>query len=617
MKSPLSSTWLRIAFSYTTIVLLTGAVLASLLGSEFEKSAEDALRSRLTDQVRATAYSAAPLFASGAPVASTNQLAHDLARLYGTRVTLIEPDGRVVGDSDQDLALIQNHANRPEVIQALAHPGSPGTDARLSETVNRRLLYVALTISDPAQPNRIMGVARVAYPLSAVEQTSSTLFLNVALAVLLVSLPAALLSLLLARSIAGPISTLGRAARRFGSGDLGVRVKTGTSVDGEIGGLIHDFNLMADQLSSTITERTAERNQTLAILDHMHDGIIVTDNEGRIQIINPAAVRLLGLQDSRTYGRSLIEVTHRHELHQALRAALGGQPENQDQALTLETGGRTVEVIATAVPMQENGQSSGLIVLHDLTQIRRLEQVRREFIANIGHELRTPLASAKLLVETVSTLLREDPETAEEFLGRIDVELDGLTQMVRELLELSRIESGQVTLNIESRSVPTLLEQAAKRLSPQAERAGITIHVELPPGAGALPQVMVDTQRIQGVLINLIHNAIKFTGPGGMITVGAAPHGSSVMISVKDTGRGIPPEDLPRIFERFYKVDKARTSESERAGGTGLGLAIAKHTIQAHGGKIWAESVLGQGTTVFFTLSQSPVNSPPPFSQPH
>ncbi len=612
----LSRTWTRIALSYAVLVLITAGVLAFLLGGEFEAREEEALRLRLADQARAVAYDASPLFAQQAPISATNSLAHNLSALFGTRVTLIRPDGSVVGDSEENPARMENHAGRPEVAQALANPHSlapgstVGSSSRLSATVHRRLLYVAVAVTDPANAASIVGVARVAYPLTSVEQARDALWRSLALAVLFVSMPAALLGILLARSIVGPLTALRKTAHRFGKGNLSARAPI---TGGEIGELGREFNTMTERLSDTLRRRTFERNQMAAVLSHMHDGILITDEQGHVEGINTAAAQLFGTTADKAGGRSLIEVTHSHELHQALRVALSRPSERQK--LQVETGGRKLAAVVTAVPMPSDpgseaspgqgeggGSSTWLVVVQDVTELHRLERARREFVANISHELRTPLASAKLLVETLSIAVKEDPAAVEGFLQRVNVELDGLTQMVRELLELAKIEAGQVPLNVSLVSTPTLLEQAVNRLSAQAERAGIVLKMDTQATADDTLQVEADPARIEQVLINLIHNALKFTQPGGSIMLRAARHGDSVLISVEDTGVGIPPDDLPRIFERFYKVDKARTSGSGREGGTGLGLSISKHIVQAHGGQIWATSDYGHGATFFFTL---------------
>jgi two-component system, OmpR family, phosphate regulon sensor histidine kinase PhoR len=591
----LSHTWTRIALSYAVLVLVMGGLLALLLGGEFERREQASLSARLTDEAHAVAHDAAPLFAQASPVTDTTKLAHSMSSLFGTRVTLIRPDGLVVGDSEENPALMENHRTRPEVEQVLSDPKSVGSSSRLSATVNRQLLYVAVAVRDPATPSKVVGIARVAYPLTAVEQSRDALWWTLSFTVLIVSLLAIVLGMILARSIVGPLSRLRDTARRFGSGDLTARSQI--TSDDEIGDLSRELNSTADRVSGLIRSRTEDRNRMAAVLEHMHDGVILTNGQSQVESMNPAAARLFGVAPEAAIGRSLIELTHDHELHTALRSTLSTPIDWQ--RLEIEVGNNTILAVVTEVPNPAGGEPTGLVVLQNVTELRRLERARRDFVANIGHEIRTPLTSIKLLVETLSTAIDEDPESAKGFLQRIDVEVDGLTQLVREVLELSRIESGRVQLNRRAIPVTELLERAAMRLRAQASRAGLSLDVE----AGTdVPPANADAERVEQVLVNLLHNAIKFTNPGGVITLRAEPHEQGVLISVSDTGVGIPPDDVPRIFERFYKVDKSRTAPRDRESGTGLGLAIAKHLVQAHGGQIWVESTLGQGTTFFFTL---------------
>jgi two-component system phosphate regulon sensor histidine kinase PhoR len=267
---------------------------------------------------------------------------------------------------------------------------------------------------------------------------------------------------------------------------------------------------------------------------------------------------------------------------------------DEEQSEPVEAGrwGSFLQAIAT--PLQDAGPQACLVVLQDLTRVRRLETVRRDFISNISHELRTPLASLKALVDTLRDGALEDPPAAQRFLDRMETEVDALTQMVRELLELARIESGQVPFQLEQVTVAEIVSPSVERLRPQAERAKLQLTVELPPD---LPPILADTERMQQVITNLVHNSIKFTPPGGAVTISATASGDEIVISVHDTGVGIPADDLPRIFERFYKADRARSG-----GGTGLGLAIAKHIVQAHKGRLWVESREGKESTFYVAL---------------
>jgi two-component system phosphate regulon sensor histidine kinase PhoR len=288
-------------------------------------------------------------------------------------------------------------------------------------------------------------------------------------------------------------------------------------------------------------------------------------------------------------GRTVAEVLRQHQLVEAWQRSRASG-EAQEESVELPARRQFLHLVV--LPDPQTGGS--LLLVQDLTRVRRLETVRRDFISNVSHELRTPLASLKALTETLRDGALADLQAAPRFLGRIETEVDALTQMAQELLELTRIESGQVPLELTEVDAAKLLHSAAERMRAQAERAGLTLTVE---AAANLPKVRAEAARLEQVLVNLIHNALKFTGPGGSVTLSAESDGQFVRFSVKDTGAGIPEDDLPRIFERFYKSDRARSS-----GGTGLGLSIARHIVEAHGGKIWAESVEGRGSTFFFTI---------------
>jgi two-component system phosphate regulon sensor histidine kinase PhoR len=331
----------------------------------------------------------------------------------------------------------------------------------------------------------------------------------------------------------------------------------------------------------------SERSRLATVLDQITDGVLITDAQGLIQFANPAAGRLF--QTSNPLNRSIAEVIRNHQMVEAWRRC---QQTRQLQSASVELPTRHQYLQLVVIPDQHS--SGSLLLVQDLTQIRRLETVRRDFISNLSHELRTPLASLKALTETLQDGALEDPPAARRFIDQIQIEVDALSQMVTELLELSRIESGRFSLDFRPVAPCTLLDSAGKRMMLQADRAGLQLQVEC---AEDLPFVQMDIQRMEQVLVNLIHNAVKFTRPGGEILLLAEAVPGEVRFAVRDTGIGIPAEDVPRIFERFYRVDKSRTGS-----GTGLGLSIAKHIVEAHKGRIWVESMEGQGSTFVFTL---------------
>ena len=331
----------------------------------------------------------------------------------------------------------------------------------------------------------------------------------------------------------------------------------------------------------------AKRAELAAVLDRMTDGVLIADAGGKVTLANPAAGGLFEVKNA--IGHTVAEVLRQHKLVEAWRRSREtGQP--QEESVELPARRQFLQLVV--LPDQQSGGS--LLLVQNLTRVRRLETIRRDFNSNVSHELRTPLASLKALTETLRDGALEDPKAAHRFLGRIETEVDALTQMAQELLELTRIESGQVPLEFKAIPAASLLLSAADRMRAQAERAGLVIRLGAPQDT---TNVRADPSRLEQVLVNLIHNALKFTHPGGEVVLSVQTEKEVVRFAVRDTGVGIPVDDLERIFERFYKADRARSG-----GGTGLGLSIARHIVEAHGGSIWAESEEGRGSTFYFTI---------------
>ncbi len=387
---------------------------------------------------------------------------------------------------------------------------------------------------------------------------------------------------------AGQMRRVTGVVLRLARGDYAAR--TDLQAAGELGELSRAVNRLAERSERTAIRRKRDRDRFDTVLHSMSDGVIMLDRGGYVTLMNPSAERLLRASAEKALNESFVQVVRDYRLADVWQNCA---QRREEQTATVElSAGFFLRISVT--PFLKGVSNGFLVLLQDLSHLYRLEAVRRDFVSNISHELRTPLASIKALVDTLRDGAMGDPPAAEHFLGRMEVEVDSMTQMVQELLELSRIESGQAPLRLFPSAVLLLIEPAVDRLRAQATRAGITLTVVLP---GDLPQVLVDADRIRQVVINLVHNAIKFTAAGGFVTVTARAVHDGVVVSVADTGTGIPVEELARIFERFYKADRARSG-----GGTGLGLAIAKHTIQAHNGRLWVESIEGKGSTFSFTL---------------
>jgi two-component system, OmpR family, phosphate regulon sensor histidine kinase PhoR len=352
----------------------------------------------------------------------------------------------------------------------------------------------------------------------------------------------------------------------------------------DLSNAVHALNDDLRQLNASLD---ADRARLAAVLEQMTDGVLIADFRGYIQFANPAAEKLF--DTSGAIGHTVAEVVRHHQLVDAWQRC---QQHGGTQTETVEIPQRRQFLQLIVIPDLHGGGS--ILLVQDLTRVRRLETVRRDFISNVSHELRTPLASLRALTETLQDGALDDPKAAHRFIGRIQTEVDALTQMAAELLELTRIESGQLPLEFTSAAPEALIISSADRMRAQAERAGVTVQVECPAG---LPKVRADVPRLEQVLVNLIHNSVKFTSPGGLITLSSERDEAFVRFAVHDTGVGIPAEDLLRIFERFFRVDRSRSGS-----GTGLGLSIARHIVEAHGGRIWAESEEGRGSTIYFTI---------------
>jgi two-component system phosphate regulon sensor histidine kinase PhoR len=541
----------------------------------------DTLRTQLADQALLIGDSSAPYF-SGSQTQSLDALAKRLGEQIGARITIINKDGVVLGDSEEDPATMDNHSNRPEVIEAISQ--GTGSTIRYSSTLGYNMMYVAVPITSNGA---VAGVARVALPLTQIDKSLQHINRVIIIGAVIAAVTAILLAFQLLRITTEPVKKLTQLSKRMAQGELDQEIQI-TSRD-EVGELARAFNQMAVRLKEMVALITNERDRMATILSNIDDAIFMVNGNGKITAMNRAAESIFQISEGKALGHTFIEIVRDHELNRLLQRCLSTRRQ-QTGAVEIKPKKQFLGVVATPL----SGDGGCLAHIQDLTELRRLEMIRQDFISNISHELRTPIASVKALAETLNEGAVEDPSVAKDFLSRINAEADKLAQMVQELGELSRIESGEAPLQIRSINIAEAIGHAVDRLRAQADRAELKLDIDSTP---TLPEVLADEARVEQVLVNLIHNAIKFTPSGGRISISAKAKDNDIMVSVADTGIGIPPDDLPRIFERFYKADKSRTG-----GGTGLGLAIAKHIVEAHDGRIWAESVEGKGSNFNFTL---------------
>ncbi|MBJ6752470.1 two-component system histidine kinase PnpS [Geomonas anaerohicana] len=569
--------------SYLALVLFLGAGLYLYLSASLEHSMTRDTSAHLQDQARVAALVALKEIADldrDAPA-----LTASLAKAIRSRVTVIAGDGRVVADSGVDpsqVSRLENHGHRPEVIAAFRE--GIGSAVRYSATLHTDMLYVAASFGTK-------GVIRLALPLSELEAAKERLRKSLGATLAVAVLASLLFSYFLSNINSRKLRKLAAGANRIGRGEFGTRIAI--SGHDELGELARVMNEMSGRIRQQLEQISSEKGQLDAILAGMGEGVMVTDREATVALVNPAFCTLFDTP-AQVAGRPLLEISRHPDLHAACREVLSGRTERH-QEISLP-GGR--ETLVHWVPLLEEGELAGAVaVFHDITALKRVERIRRDFVANVSHELRTPVTVIKGYAETLlSGALAQDPARGERFLQIILNHAERLSGLVRDLLALSELESGEVALKPEPIAVADAARHALLLVAQRGEEKAVLLNCA--EGLEGLA-VRADRARLEQVLINLLDNAIKYSEPGGKVELSACREGELVRISVRDSGIGIPEKDLPRLFERFYRVDEARSRDN---GGTGLGLSIVKHIVQTHGGTVRVESEQGKGSVFSFTM---------------
>ena len=572
----------RITVSFILIILVSMGVLGVYLANSFRNSHLDSLRTQLENEARIIVEASLPIITQPENQRELDILAKNLGGQIDARITIIALDGTVLGDSEQDPAIMDNHASRPEVQAALT--SGLGESTRYSITLGQKMMYIAVPVTSQGE---VLGVSRVSLSVSTVESLVNRTVVVIIIAMLVAAAVVIVAGWLVTRTVTRPIRRVTRAAGKIAGGELGQKIKI-ESRD-EAGELARAFNRMSSKVKELIGAISTDRIRLESILDNRADGVVMTDIEGRVMIANRAAANILQFKD--IAGKSLMREVREHEINDVFKACTES---GKEQTVQFETVASKKYLSVIVVPLADVQPEGVLLLLQDLTELKGLQTTRRELIGNISHEFRTPLAGIKAMVETLHDGAIDDKKVAADFLSRIDDEVDRLTQMVSELTELSRIETGKAELELEKAGLNRLADEVVVQISPLTKRKKLNIIKEL---AADLPDVYADRARIRQVIVNLLHNAIKFTPAAGEIKITTTSTKDSVNMDISDSGNGIAAEDLPRIFQRFYKADRARAGE-----GTGLGLAIVKHIIESHNGTIRAESTEGQGSTFSFSL---------------
>jgi two-component system, OmpR family, phosphate regulon sensor histidine kinase PhoR len=511
------------------------------------------------------------------------------------RITFIAADGRVLGDSDHAPETMDNHLNRPEIVQAREQ--GEGYSIRYSDTVLQNMMYVALPVGKAGDE----GYIRLALSLQDVEHTIRKLWSTLAAGSVVFLLIAVVISYRIAFGFTRPLEAITKVAVQITQQNYDARVKVHSH--DEIGQLGQALNRMADSLQEQMNTIRENEGRLQNVLENMISGVLMIDQSGCIVLLNRSAEEIIGFTSKELLGKHYKEAKQQLELTQVIQECFERHQPLREEMIFYFPEERMLEV--NLIPMSHDGEESlGIvIVLHDITAIRRLEKMRSEFVANVSHELKTPIAAVKGFTETLMNGAMNDPETARAFLKIIFDESERLNRLIGDILELSKVESRRVPLRFSPVQLFTSVERSLEMMGAEANRKSIEMTMDVPEDIF----VEADEDRLHQILINLISNGINYTPEGGKVRVSAEPIWTDkergeydrIRIQVTDTGIGVPKKDLPRIFERFYRVDKARSRSS---GGTGLGLSIVKHIVELHRGTIRVDSKVGMGTTFIIEL---------------
>jgi two-component system, OmpR family, phosphate regulon sensor histidine kinase PhoR len=522
---------------------------------------------------------------SGGNQAAIDEWCKRLGRAGSVRITFILPSGRVLGDTDENPTQMENHADRPEIIKALQ--GQVGASTRHSKTLDINMRYVALPI---IREDAVVAVLRLALSMESIDRATALVRRQFLAGGALVLAAAAVVIGLVSRRISGPLEDIKQGAERFAAGDLDYKVPVPDGL--EMASVAQAMNQMARELDERIRTTVAERNERDAILSSMSEGVLAVDDQYNLLILNEAAGRLMGIAGPFPEGRGLQEVVRNVELRLFVERVLAGDETLEGQMVLREfQQDRYVQSRGTALRDAAGRRIGALVVLNDVTQLRRLENMRRDFVANVSHELKTPITSIKGFIETLSDGAIHDPTDAKRFLDIVARQTQRLNAIIDDLLMLSRIEQQTDRSEIELATgiLRPVIQAAVQLCQGKADEKEVALRVRCPDDLAA----PMNAPLLEQAVVNLIDNAIKYSNPKAEVKIEAEKTNGTVVLRVADFGCGIEPQYLPRLFERFYRVDKAR---SRKQGGTGLGLAIVKHIAQAHGGRVTVESAPGKGS---------------------
>ncbi len=576
----------RLTASFMTLVLAF-VLLGGLLGiSRFDRFYEDSLHQNLISEGK-MAEQLLGDYEFAAPGAEINTTVKQLAQDSQSRITLVALDGNILADSHEDIATMANHSTYPEIKAALK--GEIHYIRRVDPVTEKDTMYVAVPV---VREGTIQGVLRMAVSPGSMKSLIFQMWWVILLVIIPAGILAMMVSLRFVNRLTTPLSDMTQIARSMAEGNLKRRVLYNR--EDEIGILAKTMNTMATSLDEKMTEISEVKGRLETVLENTVNGIILISSDDQILFINTTGRKLLGVEDKEVVGKRQIEVTRSFALAQCIDQVIQDRKTIRQELVLHSFGDRMVQT--TVVPIEDGSQLQGiLIVLNDITELKKLETIRKDFVANVSHELKTPIAAISGFAETLMAENAEN-QTCHEFSRIIYDEATRLTRLVESLLELSRIESENPNLKLEQFDIKNCITKSIERFDLQLSDKHLTINTQFP---GTPVLIRADWDRITQVMINLIDNAINYSEEGNSIDVVVEDRTHDVMVQVTDHGAGIPMQETKRIFERFYRVDKAR---SRKVGGSGLGLSIVKHIIEVHGGYVDVRSQVGRGSTFIFTL---------------
>lgn len=571
------------------LIIVVGALAAAALfaSKEMRKAYREEVTQRLTAVAQLT-INQLPEVLTWENRTQIDGLCKTASRYSDTRITVIDKDGKVLGDSDSDPSLLENHSTRPEMAEALS--GKIAVLSRFSNTIQQNMFYVAVPIE---RNGELKGVLRSAVSESAINLALSSFNRRMIWGGLIITVMATVISFLIFRKLRSPLRDLKEGAERFARGEFGAKIAVPNSE--EIGALAESMNVMAEQLNERISTIVQQRNEQQALLSSMIEGVLAVDADEKIININRAAARLFEIEPEKALKKSVYEIIRHAELHDFVATTLvSSSPVEREISIQAEPE-KILQVHGSVMHDVDEQKVGAVIVLNDVTRLKKLENIRRDFVANVSHELKTPITSIRGFVETLLDGAIDNPDEAKRFLNIIVKQADRLNSIVDDLLTLSRIEKEFDRQEIELKQMHLweVLQSAVQACELSAKTKGIQI--ELNGDKQIVAEI--NKRQLEQAVINLIDNAIKYSGANSQVQVSALSQNGQIKIAILDHGSGIEKRHLPRIFERFYRVDKARSRE---VGGTGLGLAIVKHIAIAHGGSVGVESTPGKGST--FTI---------------